>query len=171
MSDFIGIDVYGIEETKARLAYITSEEAAGVGVEAANAYLVQVLRAYPPQAAISRAQAYPGAVITLANGRRVAGYFSVAQFKKVMSLVALGRVPYHRTQTLNHAWQTLGSGVRQIVVNETPYAGYVMGNGRQANQQRLGGWQTDTQIIQRSIGRVASVFAQGYRRFLRSIGL
>ena len=164
MSDFLGIDILGEEGVTAKIRTMTSEEAIGAGVEAGDEYAVEQLKRYPPQASISRAAAYP-------NAPYKPGFFSAKQFRFVMALVSKGLVPYHRTQQLNHGWRTVGSGMSQIVVNETPYGPYVMGDTAQANQQKMGGWNTVKQVIDQARGKIADAFARGYRRYLRSIGL
>ena len=158
MSDFIGVDLYGIDDLKRKINYITSEEAAGAGIEEANQHLVEILRAYPPYRYVPIRQA--------------GGWRSEKQRRYVMAAIRRGEinVPYARTQTLNRSWKTVGAGVQQIVVNETPYAGFVMG-AAQTQGHALRGWSPYGERIRAAMPRLSQIFARGYRRFLRSIGL
>ena len=158
MSDFIGLDVYGVEEVTRKVKYITSEEAAGAGVEEANKYVIEQMRTYAPYKYVSVADA--------------GGWKSEKQRRYVMAAIRRGEinVPYQRTQNMNRGWKAVGEGINQIVVNETPYAGYVMGDA-QTKGHSLRGWTTAAARLRAATPRLGQIFARGYRRFLRSVGL
>lgn len=159
MSDFIGLDIYGIPELTRKITYLTSEEAAGAGVEEANEYTIELLKSYPPYHYVSTQQA--------------GGWKSEKQRRYVMAAIRRGdiQIPYRRTQTLAQGWKAVGSGVNQIVANETPYAGWTMGEGTQSQMMQLRGWTAATARLRAATPRLAQIFARGYRRFLRSVGL
>lgn len=138
-SDFVALDPSQLLTLQNILKNLPPE-AQDACVQAAAEYLINVYQAYPPQAHIPRGVAYPEAQLQTKNGV-LKGYFSWAQFRKVMALVAEGAIPYRRTQELRNNWKIIGSGASIIIANETPYAALMMGRGEQARMSTLGGWK------------------------------
>jgi len=136
--------------------------AKGPASEAAAAYLVEKLRFYPPYKFYGRAEAYPEAHLlypekwlymgkggVLKYHKPIPGYFSLKQFRKVMSLKSKYEFGYpHRTGKLKRGWEVVNTGTKVKIVNETPGAPFVMGNNRQARQPRGVGWQRVNEIIE-----------------------
>lgn len=154
MAGFIGIDITGIETLKQRLLKLP-REAQDAGVEEANKYLVEKMRAYPPKAT-------PGTPFIWASDR---------QRKAVMAkLREQGGPPYQRTQELRNGWKTVGSGYQQIIANETPYADYVMGQYQQPGHQARG-WQVIGTILQSNARKVLEKFDAGVKKAIRKLKL
>ena len=122
MSDFIGLEVKGLEELQAKLAKLP-DTARDMIVDDLNEEILKFMRAYEPYKHVSLKQAY-------------GGFVSDKQRRFFFAALADGRisVPYKRTQELHDAWRVEGKGYQSIIVNEKPYASYVMGEaGEQAN--------------------------------------
>lgn len=73
--DFIGIDVQGIEETRAMLRKLPPEVQSAVVADVTK-FLLNVFKSYPPQKYVSRAEAYPDAFTETGVGP---GWFSDKQ--------------------------------------------------------------------------------------------
>lgn len=147
MSDFIGIDITGDKEIMTALQKLPTE-VGGEVVDSLSKYIIDVYKHYPTPKRVSRAEAFPNLSITTPSGKTLQGYSSWAQFKKIMSLVSSGQVPYKRTQTLRNNWKQYGSGMKSIIANETPYSGYVMGsNTQQSRHLRMIGWMNFDKIF------------------------
>jgi hypothetical protein len=157
MGDFIGIDVHGIPELQAKLAQLPAA-VADDGVEAADKQIVNIMQAYGQYHYISR-QKVP--------------FVSDKQRRYVMASIRQGtiKVPYERTQGLRNAWKTAGSGKTQIVVNESPYAGFVMGEGVQAHRFSLMGWETDLTRVRTHLSSIVQAFEVGARKAIKRLGL
>ena len=164
-SDFVGIDISGAPEIAAKLSQLP-DEAANAGVESANEYVVEVMKAYPPYTYFSRASAYPDAPA----GR---GWFSAKQRRYVMAKMASGEFvpPYSRTQALRNDWKTLGYGVNQIVVNENPAAVYAYDDQRQARQMAGAGWKKLGETLRDRASRIVEKFDAGVKKAIKKLGL
>jgi len=164
MSDFIGIDVSGIEEIQAKLKKLPAE-VIGAGIDEANVYLVNVLHEYPTYHHVSRKQAYP----------EVGGWFSDKQRRYVMGAIKRGEItiPYRRTQELAKNWRVYGKGIDSIIANETPGAAYVQGNSRteQSRMSKMIGWKGIDVIIVERINRIVEKFDAGVKKAMRKLGL
>jgi hypothetical protein len=160
MSDFIGIDATGIPELQAKLAQLPAA-VADDGVEAADKQIVNIMQAYGQYHYISRSQ------VPWASDKKQ------KQRRYVMAKMREGSivVPYVRTQGLRNAWKTVGSGKTQIVVNESPYAGFVMGEGVQAHRFSLMGWETDLTRVRTHLSSIVQAFEAGARNAIKRLGL
>jgi len=112
-------------------------------------FMQDKLRRYPAQKHVTRAQAF-GQTFQSDKQRR---WFFAALGSGELTL------PYQRTNALAQGWDVrpLGSDGVQLI-NETPYAGYVMERSKQSRMAKLIGWQTVSYWLQRygsEIGRVA----------------
>jgi len=114
MSDFIGLDVQGIPELKAKLDKLP-EEARNMGADESYKYLLDVLRQYPPEKRVTRVSVY-------GYGAGGKGFKSVAQRRYFFWALAHGviDVPYNRTQKLRRGWKKHGEGYKAFLANETP---------------------------------------------------
>jgi hypothetical protein len=131
---------------------------------------VEKLRIYPVYRFYSRAQAYgmegAGGNWTYIDKRKgtpvtmqpVAGYFSAAQFRYVMGVVAQ-KYDFgypHRTGHVRDGWKIEFTGnpsrkTTATIVNADPGAKWVHGNTTQARQPAGVGWQVTRAIIDENI--------------------
>ncbi len=156
MTDFIGINVAGLEEIKEISANVVPE-AIDAGVEEANAYIVDVEHLYPPRVQHGAENPYQWD-----SDKQRRAYFATNGFG--------GGIPYQRTQTLANGWKTEGSGINQIVVNEVPYAAYVK-DFQQSRGHMYDGWDIiQTDLLDR-IDRIVEKFEAGTNRILHKLGL
>lgn len=164
MSDFIGVDITGIEQIKAKLDAMP-EAVADAGVEAANEYLRGVLQRYPPQKDVTRASAYP----------EVGGWFSDRQRRWFFANLREGNisVPYVRTNRLSNAWKLYGQGKTQIIANESPGAQYVQGvwKGEQSRHENKVGWKGVNVIIEERLKQIVGAFTVGANKALKKLKL
>jgi hypothetical protein len=82
------------------------------------------------------------------------GWKSDKQRRYVMAMIREGKIDPgapHRTGELQRGWEYADKGTRWTITNETPYAGYVMGDNDQANMQRLIGWRVVSEVIQSNL--------------------
>lgn len=133
--EFIGLDIIGEKEIAALLAQLP-EEVQNMAVDDIAEYLLNVLRTYPPQQSITRKQAYEQTFFTNKQRR----YFFYALNAGII------QVPYRRTQTLRRGWQKIDQGKNAILVNQTPYADWMMG-GHQSRMASKTGWKKIEAII------------------------
>lgn len=160
MSDFIAIEVQGIEELQAKLDKLPPE-AADMGIEEGNKYLLAVFRQYPPQKYVSRKAAY-GRTFESDKQRR---YFFAALKDGRIS------VPYKRTQRLSRGWKKLGYGRNSFLANETPYAGLMQQKATQSRMAAKGGWEPIEDLIRERMPRLLQRFEGGVKKALRKLGL
>ena len=131
------LNLRGLDGAKQTIDNI-SRNYRGVTTEAVSYYIVQKLRFYPPYKYVSRREAYG------------TPFFSDAQRRYVMAAIAEGRIDPgypHRTGELQRGWQTKGTGTLTRIVNDVPYAGYVMGNLSQSAHEYHVGWKKVKDII------------------------
>lgn len=162
MSDFIGIDITGIDEIKTKLAKMPAA-VADAGVEEANDYLRGVLQKYPPSKYVTRKAAYGFSFFT-ARQRR---WFFWALKNGVIE------VPYRRTNRLSNAWELLGRGRNQIIVNEAPGAQFVQGHwrGQQSRHENKVGWKGINVVIEERMKQILNAFTLGAGKALKKLRL
>lgn len=152
MSDFVAVDITGIETLNQRLKKLP-DEARNQGVETADEHIVNLMRTYPP------------------HSSEPFQWSSDKQRRFVMAkLRESGQTFYTRTQTLSQGWKTVGSGYKQIVANEVDYVQYVQGNG-QIQGHKARGWNTIMQVIKANEKRILQKFEEGVRKAIRKLGL
>lgn len=171
MADFIGIDITGDKEIMSVLSKLPTE----VGDEVVNSvskYVLDVYKSYPSKKSISRAEAFPNLSITTPTGNVIRGYHSWKQFRKVMSLVSKGLVPYKRTQNLRQGWKQYGSGMKSIIANEVSYSGYVMGSkSQQSRHLGMIGWINFDRIFTERRERINRIITGAINTAFRKLGL
>lgn len=157
MTDFLGIDIVGEEIIAAAMAKLPGE-VADQGVEEANRYVLDTMRTYAQYNYV---------------GRDRVPWASEKQRRYVMMQISKGniKVPCGRTQNLRKNWKLVGEGRNQIVANETPYAGFVMGEGMQGRRHNIMGWETETTRIKTRMDRILDRFNQGVRKAIAKLGL
>ena len=119
----------------------------GKATEAAGEYLIgnerRGLKHYPARVRHGQDNPYQWQ-----TERQRRAYFASNGFGKV--------IPYQRTGDLANGWEQINSGVESRVVNEVPYATYVMDELQQRGH-RADGWRLVSQIISTNI---AGMFQQ-----------
>ena len=143
----IKFSVRGVEKLQAFFKKLPAE-ARKIAVPAVATYLIgndaHGLRHYVGYKYVSRASAY---------GKT---FSSDKQRRYVMARIREGSIAPgapHRSGTLKRGWtySLQGGGFGAKVYNPVPYAGYVMGDGSQANQPRLVGWRTMMAVVNTNI--------------------
>lgn len=130
MSDFIAIDVNGLENLQALLHKLPAA-IRGEVIDAVSEYLLNVYRAYPPYNYVSRKAAYG---VTFFTDKQRRWFFAALKSGELS-------IPYRRTQTLRRGWHQIGQGENSLLVNETPYAAWMMGPGEQSRHAIAMGWK------------------------------
>jgi hypothetical protein len=147
MSDFIGIDIKGIDELSAKFDKLPPAVQDSV-VDDVTEYMLNVLREYPPQKSVSRKQAYGR---TFQSRRQQRWFFANLNAGKIS-------VPHKRTQGVRRDWRQIDKGADSIIVNENPGALWTMDNQQQARLNALVGWKKVGDVLrerQREILRKA----------------
>lgn len=140
MSDFIGISVQGDVEIARKLLRLASPETISRANRKIAEYIRNQAQKYPQQRSITRKQAY-GQSFQSDKQRR--WFFAALRAGQI-------RIPYQRTGTLLRGWKIMPFGSQDfLVINETDYAGYVMGTP-QARMMRLIGWKTLEGIVDKT---------------------
>jgi hypothetical protein len=77
----------------------------------------------------------------------------------------------HRSGALAAGWnyKLQGGGYGASVYNSVPYAGYVMGDGTQANQPRMVGWRMVADIVKTNIAGMMRAANQAVERALKGL--
>ena len=160
MPDFLGVDVSGLQPVMDKLAKLPKavhEEATRAGADE----VVRVMRVYPAEKRVSRAQAY-GTTFFSDKQRR---YFFWALRQGIIT------VPYRRTNSLRDNWVIIGQGLDEMVVNQTPYAGLVMGDNEQNRMHQQIGWKKLEQRLRENSQKLAKVLESAADKALRKLGL
>lgn len=158
MSDFIGLEVNGIDEIRREFGNwpkIIQDDV----IDEVNKYILANVKKYPPYKYVSFKQAY-------------GGWFSEKQRRYVMARIAEGAIKPgmpNRSNRLAQGWKVIDKGTQSIIVNEVPYAGYVMGDGSQARMHSKIGWKTLREWIRSNMGGIITAARQGLSVALRKI--
>lgn len=135
-------------------------------------YLITVFQQYPPYQYVSRAEAFPDAIITTKGGKQLKGWFSWAQFRYVMAAINDGTIQPgkpHRTQTFRKGWKKIGKGRNLIIANEVPYGPYLKGPGEQSRMMVIIGWtdvERDTaERVKRITERANAALKKAIKKF------
>lgn len=158
--DFIGIDITGEDEIARKLKGLPPA-AQDAAVDEMSKYLLNVLRLYPPQKYVSRKDAYG------------VSFFSDKQRRWFFAALKSGElsIPYKRSYNLRDNWKQLGRGASSIIVNETSYAKYVMGDKEQSRHEQKVGWKKLGDIVKERMGRVLEKADAGIKRAIKKSGL
>lgn len=160
MPDFIGVDVAGLKPLIDKLAKMPKAVHEEVTRAAADE-TVKAMRVYPAEKSVSRTQAYGTPFFTDKQRR----YFFWALRQGIIT------VPYRRTNTLRDNWVVVGQGLDEIVVNQTPYAGLVMGDNEQNRMHQQIGWKRLEQRLRENSQKLAKVLQSAADKALRKLGL
>jgi len=160
MSDFVGIEVSGLEELIDKLAALP-EEVQDEAIEAVNEYLLNVMKQYPPYAHVTFKDAY-------------GGWFSDKQRKYVMARIREGTirpgVP-NRSQQFAQSWDVLGYGRNSLIVNPTPYGPYLVDDNEQARMPQKIGWKRLGDTLKERMDQIVRRADAGVKNAIRKLGL
>ncbi len=134
-----------------RVLHQTVEEVAGL--------LKDVLGEYPEQRSVSRRSAFG---VTFFSDRQRRWFFAALRSGELS-------LPYSRTGALRDGWKLEPLGKNEVgLINEVPYAGYVMGKASQSRMMRMIGWKTVESVLKKYRPRVGRVALQNIRTWLNS---
>lgn len=155
---FIGVDISGDKELIRKFGKLP-EAVQDAGTEFANAYIIRKMKEYQPYKYVSIQQA--------------GGWRSEKQRRYVMAMIRNGtiKIPYRRTQGLRNRWELMGEGKNQIVVNESPIAGFVMGHGTQSRMMQMRGWKTENERLERDHDKIVQKYDAGVKKAIRRLAL
>jgi hypothetical protein len=158
--DFVGIEVQGLEELQALLAKLPVE-VQDIVTDDVSAYMLNVLKTYPPQRHITRKQAY-GRTFESDKQRRF--FFAALKDGRI-------KVQYHRTQHFRNSWQQVGKGRRSFLANEMPYGSFLVNDDGQSNMAKLGGWKTLTAVMKQRFNQILRVANAAAVKAIRKLKL
>ncbi len=96
-------------------------------------------------------------------------FFSERQRRWFFAALKSGelQLPYSRTNALADSWRVEGLTSDHVrLLNEAPYAGYMIEQTRQSRMARLIGWKTTQQVIALHRRKFAQFFHEAARQFL-----
>jgi len=149
-NSLIGIDIQGIATIQNRLNKLPGL-AKDMGVEAANEYIVNLMKVEPP----------------VPNKPFV--WSSEKQRRYVMAKISRGEWT-GRTQGLRKGWKPVGKGYKQIVVNEVPSAQFVQGDN-QIIGHKTNNWQTIEMNLKNKGKEILKKFEGGVKSALKKLKL
>lgn len=161
MSDFIGVDIQGIDELNAKLNDLPIE-AQDAGVEAGLEYIQNVARGYEPYKFVTRKAAYGVSFFTEKQRR---WFFAALRSGEINPGVK------NRTQALSKHWKIHGEGRKAFLANDLPYAGYVMGKDDQSRHEAAVGWVTIEDRIKKHMGKLIEKFDAGVKKAIKKLKL
>ena len=155
----ITVDIIG-EEAVYNLLVNLPQAVQDAALEEAYEYLINVLRAYPPQRYVTRASAYGQTFFT---DRQRRWFFAALNSGEI-------NVPYQRTQGLRRAWNKHGFGQNAKLINNTPGAEYVIGDKQSRHEERVG-WKTVDKTIEEREERIFEKLQVGAQKALKKLGV
>mgnify|MGYP000904602947 CR=1 FL=1 len=160
MSDFVGVEVQGVESIITRLDQL-HPVVADNGIDEANKFLLKYLKVYPAYRHVRYKTAY-------------GGWFSERQRRYVMARIQEGTIrpgARNATMTLNQSWNIVGYGRASFIANTAPYAHYVIGEEDQAALPYRVGWRKPSIIAERHTKGIGTAFEEGVKKAIKLLGL
>ncbi len=140
MDKWLKINTRNLEAVKEFISTLP-RQIRGQATEAASEYLIgnesRGLKHYP-----ARVQHGADNPYQWQSGKQRRAYFASNGFGK--------GIPYQRTNSLSDGWTTINDGVKTAIVNDLPYATYVMDEYQQRGH-KADGWRLVSQIISTNI--------------------
>jgi len=165
MSVFIATDIKGDERIKSILDTLPVQVRDEVSDELAQ-YLVGQFKTYPQFKHVERKKAYP---------ETGDGFFSDKQRRWFFANLREGNIPppskKNRSGAFKQGWQILGKGQETLIVNETSYGPFLMGNTERARLSELAGWKTMDEVIERRKERIDKLIKSTMIRVMKRLGL
>lgn len=75
-------------------------------------------------------------------------------------------IPYNRSYDLRAGWTYIEKGVNTQIVNDVPYAGFVMGDEGQQVGHRADGWRKIADIIKTNINGMIAEVDKAIQRYI-----
>jgi hypothetical protein len=151
----VDIVIDGLEELRSKLDRFPPEAQNEAG-DMVSDYVLNIMREYAPYKYIPYKAAY-------------GGFFSDKQRKYVFANKLFGG--RSRTQTLRQGWKKVGGGADTLVYNDVPYAGYVVGDGDQANMHTMIGWWTVSSRLGERATQIERLAKAGVDKAIEKLGL
>lgn len=151
----VDIVIDGLEELRSKLDRFPPEAQNEAG-DMVSDYVLNIMREYAPYKYIPYKAAY-------------GGFFSEKQRKYVFANKLFGG--RSRTQTLRQGWKKMGGGADTLVYNDVPYAGYVVGDGDQANMHTMIGWWTVSSRLGERSEQIERLAKAGVDKAIKKLGL
>jgi len=127
MSEFIAVEIQGVEELRASLLKLPPAIQDAV-VDDVTKYYINVFKSeQPAPRRVSRRAAYG---VTFFSARQRKWFFANLKDGSI-------NVPYHRTQALRNAWRQVGDGRTSFIVNDAPGAPFVVGDDTQSRHEKM----------------------------------
>jgi len=162
MIDFIGLEGYEVVRDNLSQVFPSLLEDA---VDALNKYLINVFRNYPPYKYVPYGRAYHG---------KYGGFLSDRQRKYVMANIRAGNIRpgvKQRTGFFRRSWKVIGHGTSSMIVNETPYGQYLMGDHTRAAMPKMIGWETISEVVKNHEKKIIQVASEPINKRLKELGL
>ena len=157
--DLILVSADGLKQVQAKLAKLP-DAVADDGVMAANTYLLDVLRIYPPPNYTTRRAAYGVSFFTPKQRR---WFFAALRNGEI-------NVPYRRTQGIRDNWRIEGAGRLSFLANDAPGVEWVIGEN-QSRHEALVGWKKVSATVKERTARIVRAFDAGVKKAIRRLGL
>lgn len=151
----VDIVIDGLEELRSKLDRFPPEAQNEAG-DMVSDYVLNIMREYAPYKYIPYKAAY-------------GGFFSDKQRKYVFANKLFGG--RSRTQTLRQGWKKMGGGADTLVYNDVSYAGYVVGDGDQANMHTMIGWWTVSSRLGERSEQIERLAKAGVDKAIEKLGL
>jgi len=124
-------------------------------------YLVKELQEYePPNRFVTRKAAYGKSFFTR---RQQKWFFWALRTGRI-------RVPYVRTHELRRSWRLHGKGESVYIQNDRSGVPYVMGDIGQSRHERMVGWETVGQFVEKRTKTIETRGNQIITKTLRQLG-
>ena len=161
MSNFVDVEVSGIEAVLAKLVQLDSVDAQRQVTRDVGEFVRGKLQRYPPYKYVSRRTAYGK---TFQSDRQRRWFFAALRSGEL-------QIPYVRTRTLRNSWILADApGGDMVLRNIVPYAGYVQKESSQSRMMRLRDWTTEERVVQENAAGIGRTADESYNRVLRRIG-
>lgn len=151
----VDIVIDGLEELRSKLDRFPPEAQNEAG-DMVSDYVLNIMREYAPYKYVPFKAAY-------------GGFFSDKQRKYVFANKLFGG--RSRTQTLRQGWKKMGGGADTLVYNDVSYAGYVVGDGDQANMHTMIGWWTVSSRLGERSEQIERLAKAGVDKAIEKLGL
>lgn len=161
MSNFVDVEVSGIESVLAKLVQLNSVDAQRQVTSDVGEFVRGKLQRYPPYKYVSRRTAYG---VPFFTDRQRRWFFAALRSGEL-------QIPYVRTRTLRNSWVLADApGGDMVLRNITPYAGYVQKESSQSRMMRLRDWTTEERVVTENAAGIGRTADESYNRVLRRIG-
>lgn len=161
MTDFVGVEIQGLEEFDKKLAQLP-EAVQDVVVDDVTKYYLNVFQsAQPTPNYITRKAAYG---VSFFTPRQRRWFFSALRDGTI-------QVPYRRTGGLRRSWKQIGTGARSFIANDSPGAPFVVGDETQSRHERMVGWFRAYELMEQRLPRALQIADAAVKKAIKRLGL